>query len=223
MALSLPQTRAAMPRSHLPVLAAALGAILSMVAAPAMAQGAHGDAATHSSEGHTPGMTHSSSTSSDARSPKLPTLAGQYAFATIAEIVRLLDADASTDWSRVDLEGLRQHLIDMDRVTLGARVRSETLPGGARFAVSSDHPEVLESIRRMSVAHVATFEHEPEGMPWRYTLEERPDGVALTVIADSPEAIERVRGLGFIGTLVAGSHHERHHLAIARGDSPHAH
>ena len=212
-----------MTRSRLPLLAAVLGAFLSPVVAPVQAEDTHGDAATHRSGGHTPGMTHASPTSSDARPSDMPTLVGQYAFATIAEIVQLLERDASSDWSRVDLEGLRQHLIDMDRVTLGAQVLSESVPGGARFAVSGDRPELLGSIRRMSAAHVATAEHEPEGLPWRYTLEERPDGVVLTVIGDSPEAIERVRGLGFIGTLVAGSHHERHHLAIARGHSPHAH
>lgn len=38
---------------------------------------------------------------------KRPTRAGQEAFATIAEIVRLLDADSTTDWSKVDLEALR--------------------------------------------------------------------------------------------------------------------
>jgi hypothetical protein len=44
-----------------------------------------------------------------------PTFPGQDAFGAIAEVVQLLDADPQTDWSRVDLERLRQHLIDMNR------------------------------------------------------------------------------------------------------------
>ena len=49
-----------------------------------------------------------------------PREGGQAAFAAIAEIVRLLDADPGTDWSRVNVEALRQHLIDMDEVTMHA-------------------------------------------------------------------------------------------------------
>ena len=53
----------------------------------------------------------------------VPTLPGQDAFGAIAEIVRLLDADPQTDWSQVDLERLRQHLIDMNDVVLRAEVK----------------------------------------------------------------------------------------------------
>ena len=45
---------------------------------------------------------------------------GQDAFGAIQDVVRKLDADPKTDWSKVDLEGLRQHLIDMNEVTLTA-------------------------------------------------------------------------------------------------------
>jgi hypothetical protein len=51
-----------------------------------------------------------------------PTLPGQDAFGTISEIVRLLDADPRTDWNKVDLERLRQHLIDMNEVVLRTEV-----------------------------------------------------------------------------------------------------
>jgi hypothetical protein len=41
-----------------------------------------------------------------------PVLPGQDAFGAVQEIVRMLEADPETDWSKVDLEVLRQHLID---------------------------------------------------------------------------------------------------------------
>ena len=41
-----------------------------------------------------------------------PTMPGQDAFGAIQEIVQILEADPKTDWSKVELEGLRQHLID---------------------------------------------------------------------------------------------------------------
>ena len=47
-----------------------------------------------------------------------PAEAGQAAFAAIKEIVAILEADSATDWSRVNLEALRRHLITMDRVMM---------------------------------------------------------------------------------------------------------
>ena len=38
-----------------------------------------------------------------------PTRSGQEAFATIGEIVRILEADPRTDWSKVNIEALRHH------------------------------------------------------------------------------------------------------------------
>ena len=211
-----------MTRSRSPALAALLCTILPPMAAPVHAESVRADAAAHRPAEHTPGVGHPSAPPEDSP-PEQPALVGQYAFATIAEIVHLLERDPTTDWSRVDLERLRQHLIDMDRVTIAARVRAEPVAGGARFEVSAERPEALESIRRMTRAHAATAEHDPEGLAWRYTLEERSDGVALTVTGEGSAEAERVRALGFIGTLVAGSHHGRHHLAIARGDASHEH
>src|SRR5690349_8688830 len=65
-----------------------------------------------------------------ATSASAPTLSGQYAFATIAEVVGVLKADPATDWSKVNLEALRQHLIDMDDVTLRSTVVQKQVPGG---------------------------------------------------------------------------------------------
>ena len=47
----------------------------------------------------------------------VPTMPGQEAFGTIQEIVRMLEADPATDWSKVNIGALREHLIDMDEVT----------------------------------------------------------------------------------------------------------
>src|SRR5438270_319404 len=42
-----------------------------------------------------------------------PTEPGQSAFAAIQEIVQILEGDSRTDWTKVNIEALRQHLIDM--------------------------------------------------------------------------------------------------------------
>ena len=54
----------------------------------------------------------------------------QAAFATIADIVRKLKADSTTDWSKVNIEALRQHLIDIAafRRTASRRSRRRSTP-----------------------------------------------------------------------------------------------
>ncbi|MEK9644861.1 MAG: hypothetical protein VW547_04900 [Alphaproteobacteria bacterium] len=142
---------------------------------------------------------------------------GQSAFAAIAEIVELLRRDPDTDWGRVDIEALRRHLIDMNDVTIKASVRTAEIPGGARFEVSSGDPRVKGSIRRMVLAHAATISGF-EGMTMRG--EPIDGGAALTVTVPNAAMI---RGLGFIGMVTLGMHHQAHHLAIARGTNPHNH
>ena len=50
----------------------------------------------------------------------IATLPGQDAFGAIQEIVGILEADPRTDWSKINLAALREHLIDMSEVTLKA-------------------------------------------------------------------------------------------------------
>ena len=50
-------------------------------------------------------------------------------------IVEILEADPATDWGKVNIEALRQHLIDMDNVTLRAELKSGPVEGGMRFIV----------------------------------------------------------------------------------------
>ena len=65
-----------------------------------------------------------------------PTMPGQDAFGAIQEIVRMLEADPNTDWSKVTLEALRQHLIDMNEVTLKAEAVAKPVDGGIEVTVS---------------------------------------------------------------------------------------
>ena len=51
----------------------------------------------------------------------LPSETGQSA---IQEILPKLEADPRRDWSKVEIEALRQHLIDMNNVTLNAVVET---------------------------------------------------------------------------------------------------
>ncbi|HEX9822040.1 MAG TPA: hypothetical protein VGD07_20770 [Methylomirabilota bacterium] len=151
-----------------------------------------------------------------------PAQAGQDAFGAIAEIVGLLDADPGTDWSRVDLERLRQHLIDMNEVVLRSTVKQAAVPGGLAMEVTGTG-RTERAILAMVVPHAAELDRMPA---YEAKTETIPGGVRLTVTATNPgdgKAVARLRGLGFVGLLAEGGHHQPHHLAMARGDRLHAH
>jgi len=149
----------------------------------------------------------------------VPTMPGQAAFGAIQEIVRLLEADPNTDWSKVDLEALRQHLIDMNEVTLKAKALAKPVDSGLEIAITGDG-RTLAAIQRMVPAHA----HELNRMNgWSAKTELLPDGVLLTVTSSDPKEVQHIRGLGFIGLLVSGSHHQPHHLGMAKGEFPHHH
>jgi hypothetical protein len=157
-----------------------------------------------------------------AAASSLPTQSGQDAFAAISELVRILEADPRTDWSRVNLEAVRQHLIDMNDVVLRSAVRTTTIPGGATFTISAPAP-VSAAIARMVAMHALELEKLP---PFQASAKPTADGAVLTVVARSPgdsATTTRIRGLGFIGLLATGAHHQEHHLALATGGSTHGH
>lgn len=148
---------------------------------------------------------------------KAPTMAGQDAFGAIQEIVRILEADPATDWSTVNLEALRQHLIDMNEVTLRANVAATLIDGGLEMAVTGEG-RTRDAIQRMIPDHAQEL-NQMNG--WRAQTETLSDGVRLTVTSNDPREVAHVRGLGFIGLLVSGSHHQPHHLAMARSEMVH--
>jgi hypothetical protein len=147
-----------------------------------------------------------------------PGLPGQDAFGAIAEIVKILKADPNTDWSKVDLERLRQHLIDMNEVVLHSSVKQMPVTGGLAMEITGSG-RTEQAIRTMVVSHAAELDRMPD---WSAKTESLPGGVRLTVIANRPDdasLIARIRGLGFSGLLTEGAHHQPHHLAMARGEA----
>ncbi len=144
----------------------------------------------------------------------MPMLPGQDAFGAVQEIVRMLEADPNTDWSKVDLAALREHLIDMNEVTLKAKAEARPVENGLEIAVTGSG-RTLEAIQRMIPAHA----QELTGLHgWTAASSPLPDGVLLKVTSAEPGEVAHIRGLGFIGLLISGSHHQPHHLAMAKGE-----
>ncbi|HET6378949.1 MAG TPA: hypothetical protein VFG05_11690 [Methylocella sp.] len=157
--------------------------------------------------------------STGSAQPAKTALSGEAAFGAIQEIVRQLDADPKTDWSKVNLEALRQHFIDMSEVTLKADAVPKEIEGGVQIAVTG-RGRTLDAIERMVAAHAAEIE-KTHLNGWSAKTEQLPNGLLLTVTATDPKQVQHIRGLGFIGIMVSGEHHQAHHLAMARGEMAH--
>ena len=144
----------------------------------------------------------------------LPMQPGQDAFGAVQEIVGMLEADPATDWSKVNLDALRVHLIDMNEIALHADAAVARIDGGIRVAVTGTG-RTLAAIQRMLPEHA----HEMNGKNgWVVLAEPRPDGMTLTVTAADPKQTAMIRGLGFIGVMASGGHHQMHHLMMAKGE-----
>ena len=148
----------------------------------------------------------------------MPTESGQGAFGAAQEIVRMLQADPTTNWSKVDIDALRQHLIDMDEVTVHANVQKEPMDKGLRILVTGSG-RTLEAIQRMIPAHVQDI----NGLyGWTVQAKALPNGEEMTVTGDTSADVQQIRGLGFLGLMVLGTH-QMHHLAMAKGEMMHMH
>jgi hypothetical protein len=143
-------------------------------------------------------------------------MSGQQAFGTIQEIVRLLEADPSTDWTKVNITALREHLIDMDEVTMRAAAAERGIDNGVEITVTGEG-RTLAAIKRMVPAHV----HELTQLGWNAGTEDLPNGVRMTVTSTDIRQATKLRALGFMGIMVQGSHHQQHHLMMAKGEFSH--
>jgi hypothetical protein len=145
-----------------------------------------------------------------------PVMPGQEAFGTIQEIVRMLEADPKTDWSKVNISALREHLIDMDEVTMRASATERSLDNGIEIAVTGEG-RTLDGIKRMVPAHV----HELSQLGWNAKTEDLSNGVKLMVTSTDAKEITKLKALGFMGIMVQGAHHQQHHLMMAKSEFNH--
>ncbi|WP_415404705.1 hypothetical protein [Tateyamaria sp. SN3-11] len=144
---------------------------------------------------------------------------GQGAFAALAEVVRVLETDPNTDWSSVDLAGLRAHLVDMDRLVTSAVITQDVLPTGI-VAMATGDAVTVAALQRMVPAHAAQLAQDDR---WQVVASNTDEGVTLHVTSDDPAVARRIRGLGFFGLMASQDHHREHHLMMALGKDAHAH
>lgn len=148
---------------------------------------------------------------------ELPTEPGQGAFAAIAEIVALLSADASTDWSQVNISALREHLVDMDQLTLNAKVATKVSDNVVQFQISGTD-RTYDAIRAMVPAHARELSSSTD---WVVEAELTDTGATLSLSTQDAQEITKIAALGFFGVMATGAHHQEHHLMMAIGAGVH--
>ncbi len=144
---------------------------------------------------------------------------GQAIFGTVQEIIRRIESDTTVTWKDVDLEGIRQHLIDMHQVAMNVDVvYQHPIEGGVRIRVRPSTPRAAASLNRVLATHPTPLKHETG---WDMTVQ-RGDGYHdVRVTTANPDEVPKIRGLGYISLLAHGGHHQQHHWMMATGQSPH--
>lgn len=142
-----------------------------------------------------------------------PTLPGDDTFGAITEIVTILQADDTTDWTRVSIDALRLHLRDMDAVARGRAPQTRQIDGGLEMVIDLTGPDG-EAASRMVPDHAPVLAAETG---WLSVAEVGGQQITWRVTAPTEAAATQIRALGFFGLLATGAHHQAHHLAIARG------
>ncbi|PIB24555.1 hypothetical protein BFP76_05010 [Amylibacter kogurei] len=146
-----------------------------------------------------------------------PTEVGQSAFAAISEIVEVLGNDPETDWTKVNVSSLQNHLVDMELLTMRTNATVETIDLTVVITVLGQG-EAVGAVQRLTTAHVPMLAAETG---WEVDVDPTRSGTILRIAVSSETELARVTGLGFYGIMTIGAHHQAHHLQIARGDDPH--
>jgi hypothetical protein len=166
-------------------------------------------------------MSHHQGSLADMHHHQMLTEPGNDAFGTIQEVVRRLRENPHTDWSKVNLEALRQHLIDMDNFTKRVSVISQrNIDSGVEILVRADDEQSSRSLARALSAHPRMIKQE---FNWDIQVSGKGPEYRLRVTSPRKQDAEQIRGLGYIGIMALGEHHQMHHWAIATGGNPHPH
>src|SRR6056297_3896364 len=89
------------------------------------------------------------------------TEAGNDIFGTIQEVVQKLEADPETDWSNVNLEALRQHLLDMKAFTEEVEVLTKRpAESGLEIRVKPENPRADQALQRLLKMHPQMLKKE---------------------------------------------------------------
>jgi len=147
------------------------------------------------------------------------TEAGNDAFGTIQEVIKKLNSNPDTDWSKVNIEALRRHLVDMHDMVYDVKVISQKpVKHGLKVIMRPTTRRAARALPRVFKAHPAQLQRETG---WRMVVKKSSRRYILTITSQKAEDVNKIRGLGYIGVMAYGSHHQVHHWAMPTGSNPH--
>ena len=147
------------------------------------------------------------------------TESGTDPFAVMQEAIIALEADPNTNWEKVNIEALRLHLVEMQDMTINVDVKQQHIDNGFQAVVMPTTNRSVKSLTRVLSGHPAQMKAETG---WDMQVQNNDGVFTLTVTTDNAKDIAKIRGLGYIGVMAYGNHHQPHHWAMASGDNPHA-
>jgi hypothetical protein len=147
------------------------------------------------------------------------TESGTDPFATLQEVITALEADPSTNWERVNIEALRLHLVEMQDMTINVAVKQRHINNGFQAVVTPTTSNAVQSLTRVLSGHPEKMKAETG---WDMQVRDNNGVFTLTVTTDNAIDVAKIRGLGYIGVMAYGNHHQPHHWAMASGGNPHA-
>jgi gamma-glutamylcysteine synthetase len=140
---------------------------------------------------------------------------GNDIFGTIQEVVQKLEANPDTDWSQVNIEALRQHLLDMKAFTEEVEVLSKSkIDKGVEITILPQSERAVEALKNLFSMHPDMIKKEKG---WDMNAKQNGDIWIVTCTTDVETEVEKIRALGYIGLLAEGAHHQLHHWIIATG------
>ncbi len=147
------------------------------------------------------------------------TESGTDIFATIQEVIQKLSADPNTDWSKVNLEVFRQHLRDMFEFSYNVDVLSQqAIDYGVKIRVKPVTVRAEKALDKVLNAHPRMLKMETG---WDMQSSKGNGEYQIIVTTAQATEVNKIRGLGYIGLLAIGNHHQEHHWAMAKGQNPH--
>ena len=146
------------------------------------------------------------------------TEAGNDAFGSIQEVIKKLNDDPNTDWSKVNIEALRAHLSDMQDMTLNIKIISQkNIPNGVEVTIKATTPRAYGALKRVFKAHPKQLKKETG---WDMKVEEKDKNFTMRILTSKKNEIDKIRGLGYIGIMAYGAHHQPHHWMMANSKKP---
>jgi len=147
------------------------------------------------------------------------TQAGNDIFATIQEVIVKLDNNPDTDWHKVNIEALRQHLLDMNDMAIHVEViNQKVLKNGLEVVVRPLTIRAETTLERVFKAHPY---HLGRGTGWDMQVVRKGKQFIVTTITEKTEDVAKIVALSYIGLMAYGNHHQPHHWAISTKQNPH--